>query len=347
MPPTSDAGIRLPAHYVADVTTASANTSIAAAPSDVSRGLLGAGIAVCAWSTGTVLAKGIGMGGLAIGAYRFWFFAICIVVWMYVRGARFRWRVVRNSMWGGIALGADVALFFSAIKLTSVVNATIIGSMQPIVVGVIAARFFGERIRPRDALWSLVALSGTVVVVTAAAGDDISDVRGDLLALAAMLSWSGYFIASKNSKRNMTPTEFTAGTALWTAAICTPLGFAFGQDMSWPSWQHWALLAAMAVGSGIVGHALMNWSLVRIPLWVGSTFTLLIPVFSAILAWIFLGEAVALAQWVAMAVVIGALAVVVHGQSRPARAAAPSSEPQPSASSSTSPSASPGSSSPD
>lgn len=284
---------------------------------DVSRGLVGAAIAVCAWSTGTVLAKGIDMGGLAIGAYRFWFFAISIIVWMRLRGTPFRWRIVRDSMWGGLALGADIALFFSAVKLTSIVNATIIGSLQPVVVGVVAARFFGETIRLRDAAWSLVALAGVILVVSASAGDDVHDIRGDLLALAAMLSWSAYFIASKNSKRTMTPTEFTAGTALWAAAICAPLGVVFGQDMSWPSWTNWGLLLAMAIGSGIVGHALMNWSLVRIPLWVGSTFTLLIPVFSALLAWAFLDEPLSIAQGLAMAVVIAALAAVVVGQSRP------------------------------
>jgi drug/metabolite transporter (DMT)-like permease len=67
----------------------------------------------------------------------------------------------------------------------------------------------------------------------------------------------------------------------------------------------------------------MNWSLVRIPLWIGSTFTLLIPVFSALLAWVFLDEAVSLVQGVAMAVVIGALAIVVRGQSKPAAASSP------------------------
>jgi drug/metabolite transporter (DMT)-like permease len=63
----------------------------------------------------------------------------------------------------------------------------------------------------------------------------------------------------------------------------------------------------------------MNWSLVRIPLWVGSTFTLLIPVFSALLAWIVLDETINAAQAVAMAVVIGALAIVVRNQSTPVR----------------------------
>ena len=35
--------------------------------------------------------------------------------------------------------------------------------------------------------------------VAAGADGDASDIRGDLLALGAMLTWSGYFIASKNS----------------------------------------------------------------------------------------------------------------------------------------------------
>ncbi len=298
----------------------SAPSSPDAEARDLSRGLIGAGIAVCAWSTGTILAKYIDMGSLAIGFYRFAFFGLAIMVWMWRRGTPFRLRVIRDSMWGGIALGADIALFFSAVKLTSIVNATIIGSMQPIVVGVIAAKFFGERIGLRNVAWSLVALAGTVVVVAAGADDGTSDVRGDLLALAAMLSWSAYFITSKNSKKTMTSTEFTAGTALWTMVICAPLGFVFGQDMSWPSATNWSWLVLMAATSGLIGHAMMNWSLVRIPLWVGSTFTLLIPVFSALLAWLVLGEAVTAIQAVAMAVVIGALAVVVRNQSQPAPA---------------------------
>lgn len=285
---------------------------------ELSRGLVGAGIAVCAWSTGTVLTKYIDMGGLAIGTYRFGLFAVLIVAWMQFRGTPFTLRAMRASMLGGIALGADIALFFSAIKETSVVNATIIGSLQPIVVGVVAARFFGEKIRAKDALWSLVALGGVFVVVSAGTGDEINSLRGDLLAAAAMLSWSAYFIASKQSKQSITSTEFTAGTAIWTMLICTPIGFAFNQDMSLPSWGNLALILLMAVSSGIVGHALMNWSLVRVPLWVGSTFTLLIPVFSALLAWAFLDESLRLLQGAAMAVVIGSLAIIVRNQSRAA-----------------------------
>ena len=49
---------------------------------ELGRGLTGAAIAVCAWSTGTVITKHIDMGGLAIAAYRFWIFSIGILIWI-------------------------------------------------------------------------------------------------------------------------------------------------------------------------------------------------------------------------------------------------------------------------
>lgn len=302
-------------------------TSVSATEArDTSAGMLGAGIAVCAWSTGTILAKGIEMDGLALGAYRFLMFSVLIIGFLAARGIRFTWRTMRVTMWGGIALGADIALFFSAVKETSIINATIIGSLQPILVGAVAAKFFGESIRIRDALWSIVALGGVIVIIGASTDDAVTSRLGDLLALGALLSWSAYFIASKQSKGKVSSAEFTAGTSVWSSLICIPLGFAFGQDMSIPSAKNIGLLLVMIAISGVVGHVLMNWSLVRIPLWIGSTFTLLIPVFSAVLAFVFLDEEVLLIQGIAMAVVIGALAVIVRNQSAVTKANAANRE---------------------
>ena len=163
-------------------------------------GLVGASAAVSAWATGTILTKAIGMGGLAVGVYRFTLFSVFILIWMAARGTPFTLSVMRRSALGGVALGTDIAFFFSAIKLTTVVNATLIGSLQPVLVGVIAARFMGEQIRRRDALWSLVALSGVGGVILASSGLPEWSLTGDLLAVAAMVSWSGYFIFSKRSK---------------------------------------------------------------------------------------------------------------------------------------------------
>lgn len=280
-------------------------------------------MAVAAWGAGTVLAKGIDMGGLAIGAYRFAVFATVVSLWMYRNGTPLNARVVRKSMAGGLALGFDIALFFSALKLTTVVSASLIGALQPIIVAVVAARFFGETIRRRDVVWSAVALAGVCAVVLASNDTSEWSWQGDVLALGATLAWSSYFIASKRASSGedaLTPTEFTAGTAVWTFVITLPLALLFGQDVSWPTLSNWTGLLAMLVISGIGGHVLMNWSLVRIPLWVGSTLTLFTPVAAALLAWVFLDEALSWAQGVPMGLVLLALYQVVRHQ-------APSPEP--------------------
>lgn len=281
---------------------------------DLRAGLFGAAIAVSAWGGGSVLAKLISMDGMAIAVYRFSIFSLLMLLWLRIRGTTISARVMRHSFLGGLALGIDVALFFSAVKLTNVVNATLIGSLQPVFVGIIAARFYGERIYRRDVAWSVVAIIGVGLVVLASNDTPEWSALGDLLALGAMLSWGCYFIASKNSKEHLTPTEFTTGSSIWTALINVPLAFAFGQDLSWPSSNDWFWLLVMTALAGFVGHTMMNWSLVRIPLWIGSTFTLSIPVAASLIAWAALGEALSIGQVLPMALVLGALWMIVRNQ---------------------------------
>ena len=61
----------------------------------------------------------------------------------------------------------------------------------------------------------------------------------------------------------------------------------------------------------------MNWGISKVPLWLSSTLTLLIPVLASIAAWIFLDEALTVPQLIAMGVVVGALAVIVSAQTTP------------------------------
>lgn len=277
-------------------------------------GLAGAGIAVLAWGTGSVVAKSIDMGGIAIAVYRFGLFSLLMIGWLRIRKIPFNLGVMRHSAFGGLALGVDVALFFSAVKLTNVVNATLIGSLQPIFVGIVAAKIFGERIARRDVAWAGVAIAGVGLVVMASNGTPQWSLRGDLLSLGATMAWGTYFIASKQSKGKISPAQFTAGTSLWTALVNIPLAFAFGQDLSWPTAESWKWLIFMVFAAGLVGHTLMNWSLVRIPLWIGSVMTLLIPVVASVIAWQFLDESLSWQQVGAMSLVLVALAMIIQNQ---------------------------------
>lgn len=285
--------------------------------SDTNIALLGVIVAVSAWGASGAVIKSIDMGGLSVGFWRFLFYVIALTGWMRFRGATLDLRVIRASAAGGLSLGLDVVFFFSAVKLTNVVNATTIGALQPVIVAVVAARYFGERVRWRDVIAALIAIVAVVVIVIESSGTPQWSPKGDLLAVGAVFSWSGYFIFSKRSKGVLTSQQYTAGTACWTTLICLAAGLVFGQDMSPPAGTDWFLLLGLTIGAGVLGHSIMNWSLVRVPLWLGSVLTLLIPVVGALVAWVFLDEALSAAQIVGIVVVIGALATIILSQEQP------------------------------
>jgi drug/metabolite transporter (DMT)-like permease len=293
---------------------------------DHNLGLFAVMAAISAWGVTSVIIKSIDMDAIAIAFWRFLIYGALLTVWMYARGGRLSWRIMRISAPGGILLAGDVILFFTAVKLTNVVNATTIGALQPLVIAGFASHLFGERIRTREYVAALVAIAGVIVVVTQSSGSPEWSGAGDLAAVGALFCWSAYFVYAKRATGSVSPLEFTTGTSWWTAVVALPVGLMFGQDMTPPPGPEWPPLILLLLVGGVLGHTMMNWGIARVPLWLSSTLTLLIPVLASLAAWIWLDEPLTAPQLIAMGVVVGALAVIVSAQTVPA-AVQPSDSP--------------------
>lgn len=286
--------------------------------SEVSRGLIGAAVAVTAWGVAGVIAKVLPQGAFVIAAYRFGTYFLVISLLRAARRNRLSLVAFRKSLPGGLLLAADVVLFFTAIKLTSVVNATIIGALQPLLLTVYGVRFLGERVRRSDIILGAAALCAVAVIVLAGSNSGESSLAGDLAAVGALLSWSAYFVFAKRVDGHVSPTDFTLAVSLIVLLVTAPLAPIFGQSLAWPTWEEWGWLLLMALGAGFLGHNLMNWAIVRIPLWLGSTMTLLVPVISSVVAWIFLDEPLNAIQIIAMFAALLAIGSLIRSQSTPA-----------------------------
>ena len=269
------------------------------------------------WAASGVIAKGISeLGVFAVVFWRMWIYAFIFLIFLKVRGTPLRKESLRVSWRGGISLGADIMLFFTALRLTTVANATVIGSCQPLIMLLIVGRLFGERPRRRDWGLALVAITGVALVMFGSAGMPGWSPRGDLLSVATVFAWTGYFVFSKLSSRHIESSQYTGATALICALFASPFALASGQVFDMPSSNAWVWLVILSIGPGFASHMLMNWALVRIPAWLGSTLTLGIPVTATVMAWIFLGEDVVAVQFLGMGVVLLALGFIVIGQSK-------------------------------
>ena len=268
--------------------------------------------AVILWGAASVMAKSARhIDGLTLAFHRLWINALAMAVLFRLTGGRIDRRLLRLALPGGIAFAGDITLFFVAVKHTTVANATIISALQPALVLFVAGPLFAERVRLSDVVWTLVALGGVVIVVFGSAATPHWSPVGDALAVAALLAWTAYFITGKQARERLGALEFVTGMSIVAALTVGAVALASGHDVSVPDGGSWAIILALALGTGGFGHFLINWAHGHAPIMLTSLLTLIIPVVAMAGAALFLGEDVVPAQGIGAAVVIGALAAVV------------------------------------
>ena len=104
--------------------------------------------------------------------------------------------------------------------------------------------------------------------------------------------------------------EFVTGMSIVAALTVGAVALASAHDVSVPDGGSWAIILALALGTGGFGHFLINWAHGHAPLVLTSLLTLLIPVVAMAGAALFLGEDVVAAQVVGAAVVLDYCAAV-------------------------------------
>jgi drug/metabolite transporter (DMT)-like permease len=287
-------------------------TASTAEASQRGRALLALSVAMMAWGVTGVIAKSVDMGGMALAAYRSSVGAVVLLVILYATGERLTWRALKIGAVGGVFLGLDLVLFFSAVKLTTVANATVISALQPALVILISGPLLHEKVAKGASTWAIVGLAGTLLVIFGASGLPDWSAKGDALAFLTLFAWTGYFVASRMIRGQLGALEYATVTAIVSSLVAWPAAIIFRQDVSWPTWGSWGWIIVLALCAGIGGHFLMSYSIPHLPLWASSTMTLSIPVISTATAAIFLDEAVSGLQVAGMAIVIFALAMAIR-----------------------------------
>jgi drug/metabolite transporter (DMT)-like permease len=268
--------------------------------------------AVGVWGGVAVVARLVDeIDGLVLGMHRLWIGAVMTLLVFSIRGGRLSWRLMRLCLPGGLAFALDIAMFFSALKHTTVANATVIGALQPALLMLVVGRLFGERVTREAIVWTVVAIGGVGLVVFGSSGAPVWSPFGDLLATGALFAWTWYFVASRQARRDLSALEFLVGMTLVAAIALTPAAMLSGNRIDPGSVGDWAWIAVLAVGSGGLGHLLISWAHDHIDLSVMSLLTLAVPVVATLSAALFLDEPLVAVQLVGLAVVLGALGLVV------------------------------------
>ncbi len=276
-------------------------------------GVLAATTGVVLWGCLVPLAKSAeDVNGIVLGFHRLWIGGLAVLIVFYATGGRLSRQTLRTAFWGGVLFGLDIIFFFSAIKLTTVANATIVGALQPALLLYVGARWFGEQVNTALIGLTVIAITGAGIVAigSASGGSEDWSLVGDLCALAALASWTGYFIASKRARESLSSLEYLAAFLVIATLVVAPVAVVAPGPFD-PGAEGWVIVFIVAVLSGGVGHFLMNFAHPHIPLYLASLLTLAVPVMSTTVALLFLDEPLNGIQVLGMAVVLVAVGLVV------------------------------------
>lgn len=273
---------------------------------DHGRGLAALVVGIALFSTAPVLTAGSQTNGLAVGSWRIWLSGAVMSFFALLR-KKLTWSAVRPTVVPGVAFGVTTALFFTAVKITSVANATLLSTLQPIPLMIVGVVLFSESTRVREVVWVAIAIFGAAFVVLAARSAETGDIKGDLLAAASLLAMAVYFSSGKRARASLDTLPFMVGMWFWAGVAITPILLLSNNELMPANGADWLRIAGIVAFAG-TGHTLINYSHQHVSLAIVGVLHLFLPVGSGLLAWWFLDQSLSGWQALGMAVVIAALA---------------------------------------
>ena len=272
-------------------------------------------VAVLAWAVGPIMVSSLTISLPTIVFWRqlIWFPVLFVLA--HKRGDGFNRHHLAVSWKPGLFFAISTALGFGSFQQTTIANATLIGSLTPAVLLFLAPKIFGEKITAQRVLYSLVSFAGVVAVVVGAetgGGSGQHGLLGDAMAFGNMAVWTIYFITAKQARdEGMNSWSFLTGICLTNVVVAIPWALIASDDLLSPTRTDWLLLVLMMLIPGTTGHYLMTWAQRYLDTTVSSLITLLGPVISTALAFVFLDQSVSAVQVISGIVVLLGLGGVI------------------------------------
>jgi drug/metabolite transporter (DMT)-like permease len=182
--------------------------------------------AAIVWSTGGLIVRHVDADSWTIVFWRGAFAALTLLVYLGVRDGRNMLALFRGLGWGGLGVavcfGTASLSFVIALQHTSVAIILFVQSAAPLVAGVLAWLWLGERMTLVKVAAMLLALVGVGIAVSDQ-GDADGDVLGIALSVVIMICFAlATVLVRRFSHVRMTPA--TCLSAFWLVAVGGTMG---------------------------------------------------------------------------------------------------------------------------
>jgi drug/metabolite transporter (DMT)-like permease len=220
--------------------------------------------------------------------------------------ARDRWLLIV----GGAAYGADIAVWFWSIELTSAANAQLFAYCYPLWVALAGTLFLNQHLARMG--WAAIALGlvGAAFVIAGGGSGlsfaDGSKLMGDGFAIMAGLLYSVTMLAQGTARSRVGTRRVLLWTTFAASAVLLPSGFVSGRDVFPTTLEQWSVMALLGLMT-FAAQGLVVYALGRLPVNLAGVAGSLSVVVAAIGGWAALDEGLEGLQIAGVAIVLAAV----------------------------------------
>jgi drug/metabolite transporter (DMT)-like permease len=233
-----------------------------------------------------------------------WRWLVAVVPMLALSGAAlWRGRAALRREWrdllilGALGMWICGAFVYIGAQSTTATNIGLIYAGSPVLMILVAAAVYGERLTGVQAFGAALALAGVLAIITR--GDPgvlagLTFAVGDLWILTAATSWAVYSLLLRHRPTALDPATRLLAITLGGILVLAPFCVAEAATRGLPplEWRSVAIVLLLGLVPGFGAYQAYSWLLREIGTARTGLLLYLIPVYNAALAWLILGEGV-------------------------------------------------------
>ena len=219
----------------------------------------------------------------------FWFVRLAI------RARTGRWERVERGDFPRLALAGltgvalNQLLFFNGLNATSPVNASLIMTVNPVLVLLVSAALLGTAVTARKVAGVALGMAGAVALLLLGAKSQSlhASWQGDLMVLVNAASYGVYLVVVKPLMARYRPLTVIAWVFLFGAVFVLPVGASQALAIDWAAFEpaHWQGLAFVVLMTTFLVYLLNIYALQIVAPTVVSIYIYLQPLLATGLSW--------------------------------------------------------------
>lgn len=230
-------------------------------------------------------------------------------------------KIEKKDIWIFILMGLlniplNQFLFLNALERTSAPNVALEYALTPAFVLIIARIFLKEKLSKLKTIGVAVAISGTILILSEKGFDfNSNSFQGDIIGLMASFSWALYTIVGRKQSQKYGGV-FSTGISMFLGTILyLPMFYFLDVDINLDkiSTINWLQILYLGVMTAGVGYAIWYYALQKLEAGKVAVFNNIQPVFTTILAIIFLSHSPTIEFAIGGTLIVGGVILTQKG----------------------------------